>query len=528
MDALVAFEEAVRRRLWSQAVLGRILWATVLVGVLILAIATVSLANGRAVPHALYGLGLILWVVALLAILLGTRCRPEVSAAFADAFFRLSDALTSARRFASEEKDGGFYALQRKRTEELVSRLDPESVPVAVSPMLCFATMGAILLVGGTALVPDSEATVHAKRQALAIQAQTEALNAELSETLEAFARETPEPMGLLPSGQWREWLSELRTTDDLKVAMRQYAALERRVSQLSGRLEQRREEQLMNRIGEELLRERGHEQLGDQLKRRKYRDAAARLREMQMRGREKGMTKLSEKRERFEHWRSAARRMAAAAQENQDRSETSPALEALLEQLNALTETLGGEWQQLADVDDTDVSAMDEEALRTLLEKMEALDLHMEEMSLRLERMEATRDLQGKLRMLGRQLSQAQRLLAGRVDAPFTSPGAPRPGDGHSEERREAQDAVVDNGQFTELKGLKGIGPSQTQIEDSTEGTGVSQLSATGRERDYAKQLEAFVQRDDVPEQVKSAVREYFTRIHQIPPATEPDGTDE
>lgn len=69
----------------------------------------------------------------------------------------------------------------------------------------------------------------------------------------------------------------------------------------------------------------------------------------------------------------------------------------------------------------------------------------------------------------------------------------------------------MVDNGQNTQLKGIKGVGPSQTQVEDASQGSAISRRRADDVERSFAKQLEAFVQREDVPEDLKDGVREYL-----------------
>ena len=38
----------------------------------------------------------------------------------------------------------------------------------------------------------------------------------------------------------------------------------------------------------------------------------------------------------------------------------------------------------------------------------------------------------------------------------------------------------------------------------------------ATARKRDFVRQFESFVQREDVPEELKRGVKNYFTEIHQ------------
>lgn len=71
-------------------------------------------------------------------------------------------------------------------------------------------------------------------------------------------------------------------------------------------------------------------------------------------------------------------------------------------------------------------------------------------------------------------------------------------------------------------LKGLKGDGPSLTRILDAESGSGTSSRGADAVQRDYQRQFESYVEREDIPEDLKAGVRNYFLRIHQTeePPA--------
>ena len=89
-------------------------------------------------------------------------------------------------------------------------------------------------------------------------------------------------------------------------------------------------------------------------------------------------------------------------------------------------------------------------------------------------------------------------------------------PGEGSVESRRDVQEALADNGQNTSLKGIKGQGPSLTRVETAQDGTGVSHRRAEVKQREFQRQYESFVSREDVPEDVKAAVRTYFNTIHE------------
>jgi hypothetical protein len=50
--------------------------------------------------------------------------------------------------------------------------------------------------------------------------------------------------------------------------------------------------------------------------------------------------------------------------------------------------------------------------------------------------------------------------------------------------------------------------------VEDAQSGTGVSGRGVSVKNRDFARQVESFVQRDDVPEALKLGVRNYFENL--------------
>ena len=74
----------------------------------------------------------------------------------------------------------------------------------------------------------------------------------------------------------------------------------------------------------------------------------------------------------------------------------------------------------------------------------------------------------------------------------------------------------MVDNFQYDQLKGLKGRGPSQTSVEAAADGFGVSVARDVDRDRTFQRQIESFVQREDVPDDVKTGVKRYFENIHE------------
>ena len=116
------------------------------------------------------------------------------------------------------------------------------------------------------------------------------------------------------------------------------------------------------------------------------------------------------------------------------------------------------------------------------------------------------------KLAAMRRSLSMSQSYLAGRGQMPGKGIGV-----GSVDSRREGETARPETMVAERLTGQKGSGPSETMVEDTDSGSGVSSRRGVAKvERTFAQQVEQFVERDDVPEEMKRGVREYFERIHQ------------
>jgi hypothetical protein len=131
--------------------------------------------------------------------------------------------------------------------------------------------------------------------------------------------------------------------------------------------------------------------------------------------------------------------------------------------------------------------------------------------------------DARSALDRLRQSLERGQRQMNGegqRQDngGEGQNPGGEGWGEGVDRSRRSPDAESPSDGQLEHLSGLLGEGESEKVIEDAFSGAGVataegSDHGAVARER----QLEAFVRRDDVPEEMKHGVKTYFERIHEL-----------
>jgi hypothetical protein len=53
--------------------------------------------------------------------------------------------------------------------------------------------------------------------------------------------------------------------------------------------------------------------------------------------------------------------------------------------------------------------------------------------------------------------------------------------------------------------------------VESAEDGSGISTRQHIARAREFRRQFESFVQREDIPEHVRNGVRTYFENIHAL-----------
>ncbi len=549
MPPLDSFLLAVRQCLNRDRATRALLWAVTAGAGTLLAVALIFVFRGYEVPRYWYG-------IALAATLAGARIaavmrRATVAEAseFADGFFHLNDTIVSRRRFEAEHKTGGYYDLQAQQTEDAVRPLDAKSVPFVwpqkLAAAACVLTMACVL----TAFKSTDQKILDRIEQERLTQFRMEEIKEELKKLIEELEKsaDSGEEKKALDPDQLREFVKQLESTKEMAEALKQLANLERKLDNAANALDQKRNEQLMKKVGEELEKEEDPQarELAKKLKNEQFKDAAKDLEKMKPEDAKLPKDKqLSEKRKEAAKLKAAAKRMAAAARqqkgsqsknsnegdENDGKSQTAQMSKAE-EQDDELAEELE-KLEMEADEYDQDMEELEEGGKlgKIDLSKLEKSDQDGEKLRVRMDKlgkglnkMGLKSDAKKKLLSMSRKAGQSQGYLQGLAQSPFSSRGGLKPGDGTAESSRDKKDKLEDNGNTTQLKGQKGAGPSITKIEAADDGTGVSRLKAEAKERAFKKQFESFVQREDVPEDVKDGVKQYFESLHFAEPGGNP-----
>lgn len=151
--------------------------------------------------------------------------------------------------------------------------------------------------------------------------------------------------------------------------------------------------------------------------------------------------------------------------------------------------------------------------------EPMEKANGALGKLGKHLKGMNAKRLAKSKLDQFRDGLSQAQAFAQGQTQALGLANGK-QAGTGSSWSERKERDDSQKNGKLAQLQGQHSSGPSLSAVEDAESGSGVSGRRGEAKQREFARQVESFVQRDDVPESLKLGVRNYFENLQSAAPA--------
>ncbi|PXA03822.1 hypothetical protein DDZ13_09265 [Coraliomargarita sinensis] len=517
------FITIIRKRLNRRVLLRFVVFALFAATVISVLYGLYYIVRGYAVPEIGY-----LWIalpVSLLGLLIAAlrRVSKAEAARFADETFHLKDILISSMHFKALPEREEAHDLTIRLSDRSVEPLDPKQVPWLLPRRIALATVFCALLMFLLALLPPSDAVLAAEARQQAMMARSEESLEALEEWIEDLSENMDEEEAEeIDLERLKIAVEELEATGDQREALRQLARIEQEVAERMEKLDQRNDEEALRKAAEELEKadETEARQLAEDLKKKDYKEAAEKLNELKQS--EAQTTKLSEREKELAKLRAISKRMAAAngskmdpdarmseSDPNGERSEQS--MEGMLGELDENAQMMEGKLEELELSDQENAGQCEAMACQ--------LNEDIDSIARKLAKMQMKNQAQMKLAGLRQQLAMAQSFASGRSPGMAKMPGGQGAGVGTDNSRRDVREALADNGQYTNLTGQKGEGPSLSKIEDAESGSGVSRRTAVAREREFKRQYESFVQRDDIPESVKYAVGNYFESIHNYSP---------
>lgn len=501
------------------------------------------------------GYGMILTITALATVIVWVIRRKTIehAAQFADQHWQLKDVLTTAYHFKKSGKSGRIYQLVQDQAAEHAKQLMGKNPPWDLPKKSGSLAVLLLLVSVGMLWVPASPEVLAQ----LAKQEMTAERTAEIQHELDEYLKKLEEELNddekeTLKLNELKKWVKELKKTNNERDALKQFAKLEQKISKNMSALEQRKDEKILKNVAAQLMKAEMTEakKLGKDLDLKEYKAAAKKLDAMKLSKAEKNKlkdtaktTKLTEQQKKIAKMREISKRMAHAngkmgkpGQGKQGKMGKAGKmgkgemgkmgemaeggdLEEMLNELDEALEELEEELEEMAMGDEE----WDEDEMGA---PMGRIDGDLDDLAKKLSKMGARRKARSKLKQMRQGLAQAQSYASGQSQQ--LNMGGKRAGEGTDPSKRNEKSKANDNGQFAQLSGIKNKGPSNSSIEEADSGTGVSRRRATAKERSYQRQFESFVHRDDIPEDLKSGVREYFKSIHQIPTVENPGSSTE
>ncbi len=518
-------------------------------------------AAGHAVPALVYGGGLAVLVLAAAAAAVLARVSARTAARIVDERFELEDGVSSALGFRTRPGavgggaggGTGMLARQRAWVAEHLAGLDLGLLRTAPGRGLVAAAVVLPLLAIGLSVKGDAPHVLAERESRARTVALAEELNEGLREELERQREEIADedeleamdPEGLL------EMVEELAVTPDEAELLRQYAEMEREVTRRAAELDRARAEELLAAAGAELSESRGGRRLGNALERTDFEAAAEQLEAMKPSAAPPSAAELAAKRAELEALKEAASTLGEAArrfrgQRDAARDGASEAASGARDGRRsdrssdrsangrpsggepsdadpdaAMSDSIASDMQELAEAAEAMEQALGQceggacsaSDLRRLQQASQRVAGAMSRLQQRMRQLDAQRSARARLSSLARTLGQCQGAVAGQCSSPFAGQG---PGIGAGSAGGENETVTRDDGILEQLRGIRNAdGPSQTIVQDADSGTGTSGRGAVSREVEYARQLERFVSRPDVPESVRGGVKTYFETIH-------------
>lgn len=469
--------------------------------------------QGYSVPRSGYlAAALALPCIAALAWLFG-RTSIQKAARTADEHFDLKDSISSYLGFSRDGRQGGFITLQAEATAARVASLSAASIPI-VWPRRVLGAAAILLL---ACLLMAFRKPTPSVIERIAIEndtaIKTDAINRDLEEVVEDLINSaSDEEKELIEPDEWRKWVNELRETRNPEEAMRQYARLEQRVAGNAQKTEDRDTEQLLSKAAQELSQSAELRPVSKSLSEQNYRKAAGQLHQLRL----KADTHRRDESEReLARLKSAAQRMADAARSHQQRTGRSsiPGQESASNPMSSQMVGLEQALQKLQQAlrqqnpDQSQCQSCQKEANQALDKLCQSLC-----------QAAARKEHQKKLMSLCQSLAECQNCIGDQgVQSPFVKPGGRQPGGASVASRREESDLGSRSVNPQQLQGIRGTGPGETSIESADSGTGRATQVSEVKEKVWQRQMESFIQREDVPEEIKTGVKEYFKGIQQV-----------
>jgi len=513
-----AFINSVKNRLNLGIAFKAILKVLVVVSVILIIAGLVFILRGHAVAGSLYKLAALLIVLCSAALWFWQKKSTSEAAVYVDKFFGLKDSVNTAIHFEQSDVKPALKQLQYDYTQKQIEQLEAKEIPIPVSKKLAmWAGISSVIAVS-LSFIPPSQEVLDQIAKEEATKERTAKLKASLEEEVEQLLSElTENEKALIDEDEVKKWIKDVKPTEKERDAMLNIARAKQNIQKQLTKLENRKNDALLKTAGIKLQKSSNLDvkATGDAMTQKNFDEIKQALETFKTRQQkntafpeemnelnelrnklknEDGLTEEERKKlmkelaEKLEELRELTKRLAEAAEENQfgadngqlggmgDLGDLSDFPSDLpLDQLMELLDRFSQQMQSEFDGDLLDGEPMTLEDLLELLESLDEMDDGIGELQDEMDEMAARLRLKARL----------------------------------------GKD--IDNERYTKLKGQQGKGPVMKKTEAAESGFGVSKRKGSVKQRDFEHQMSSYMSRDDVPEDMKQAMRQYFKDIHSF-----------
>lgn len=340
----------------------------------------------------------------------------------------------------------------------------------------------------------------------------------EVEDVLDELEKEQVDIETLAQAKQIQKMVEQLKQTKDQKEAMLQYAQLEKQLNNMLNSVMLKKDEQLLESIAKELKNDQDGKELGKMLAQKQYDKAGEELKQYkqdvdkQDEQAKKQLAKLNSIAQKMQSALSPSQRNSSNASENKAKP--------------------GGNCSDSASESEF-AQSMSEMSMAELVNKLKEsaagckssmcqgncnkLNATLSSMSKKMSNINSKNILSKKFSELSKKLGQCQSQCSGTSLCQNPNAGGKGIGAGSVDLRTDKTNLLEDNGNTVFIQGLKGDGPSEKTTEDSDSGTAQASNTRYAVQKEYQKQMESFIQREDIPEEVRQGVKNYFENIHGI-----------
>jgi hypothetical protein len=513
--------------------------ALIATSVILIAASLYWVLRGHAVPGIVPLAAALAACVAAASVWLFKRMKADEAVRETDEFFVLKDGIASARHLSKHAPEEVATSLQWSWLSPRLAhcRVNDITEPFPKRPAMVAAALAATAT--WLCLLHSSPAVLAAEKEATETRQRVEQSKEELAELIDELDKEidAPEEKDALKLDEFRKLVESIDETGNRADAARQFARIEQKIREASRSLDQQRDEETLKLAASELAKAEETEarQLGKKLDAKELKEAAEMLEKLaakkldpkDIKNPDTKTKTLSEAKQEIAKMRAASKRLAAAGKQRQGARQASGGQGANSQGADGEMGEGAGETSKtledlMAELDDAAAKAemdleeveMDPDAEPGDGEAMKSANSSLDKLGKKMRGMHGKRMAKSKLDQLRQALGQAQSFTQGQSQMLGLAPGGKQAGTGSSWSERKERDDSQKNGALTQLQGQHGSGPSMSSVEETESGTGVSSRRSEAKQRELTRQVESFVQRDDVPEALKLGVRNYFENL--------------